>query len=267
MIDRLVNLGLSSYEATAYLTLLKRGEASPVEVALKAKIPKQRVYDVLSSLHSKGFCLMRETTPKSYAAVDPAIALTRFRELEAEAFFESESIKKAESRRVAEKLAVLFEKGRVSTHSLPTVEILKEENMIASRMLDLMSQTEKKVSLTMRSPLAFRESLNNQMVDVILKKELRCRVLADDSFMADDPRLGWIEKLRSGGCEVRHLSSLPVKLSIFDDQAALLAVPQDESETSSYTGVIVSHSNTVEFLGFAFEQLWVQSSKLKSRKN
>jgi hypothetical protein len=67
-------LGLTSYEAQAYLALLGRPRLSPAEVAALAKIPRQRVYDVLESLAGKGLCLVREESPKSYAALEPGQA-------------------------------------------------------------------------------------------------------------------------------------------------------------------------------------------------
>jgi HTH-type transcriptional regulator, sugar sensing transcriptional regulator len=266
MIDRLVNLGLSSYEATAYLTLLKRGEASPVEVATKAKIPKQRVYDVLSSLHSKGFCLMKETTPKSYAAVDPKIALSRFRELEVAAFFESESRKKEESHKLAEKLVGLFEQGRVTAHIPPPIELFKEEGLMASRVLEMFAQAKQSISLTLRSSLAFRESHNDHMIDILLEKGLDSRVLIEEELLMDVSRRSWIEKIAKSAGEVRSLSVIPVKLSIVDDLTAFLAIPADEVGNTNFTGVVVSHPKTVEFLRFAFDQLWVQSKKIGAIK-
>ncbi len=47
-------LGLSGYEARAYLALLALGKARPPEVAKAARIPAQRVYDVLRSLEAMG---------------------------------------------------------------------------------------------------------------------------------------------------------------------------------------------------------------------
>jgi hypothetical protein len=72
--------------------------------------------------------------------------------------------------------------------------------------------------------------------------------------------------LQAEGNEVRSLATLPVKLSIVDDQRAFLAIPVDGSESANYTGVIVSHANTVEFLSFAFDQLWVQSKRIQAQK-
>ncbi len=51
--------GLNSYEARAYMALLRLGEAKPLKIAEEASIPYQRIYDILKSLGSKGFILDR----------------------------------------------------------------------------------------------------------------------------------------------------------------------------------------------------------------
>ena len=65
-------LGLSSYEARAYLALLYMGRGRPPEIAKEARIPAQRVYDVLRSLEAMG--LVREEAGYYYV-IDPGRAL------------------------------------------------------------------------------------------------------------------------------------------------------------------------------------------------
>ena len=75
MIDaqELTGLGLTSYEAAASLALLERAELTSADVAARAAIPRQRVYDVLGSLTAKGLCLARDGAPgvlsRSIAAI------------------------------------------------------------------------------------------------------------------------------------------------------------------------------------------------------
>ncbi|MGH7539935.1 MAG: helix-turn-helix domain-containing protein, partial [Gemmatimonadota bacterium] len=52
-LERLQRLGLTSYEARAYLALLRRDSSTAAETARLAGLPRQRVYDVLSSLVEK----------------------------------------------------------------------------------------------------------------------------------------------------------------------------------------------------------------------
>ena len=49
-LEELTRLGLTIYEAKAYLALIRRGSSTAAEVARLAGVPRQRIYDVLASL-------------------------------------------------------------------------------------------------------------------------------------------------------------------------------------------------------------------------
>jgi len=73
--QRLIEVGFSKYEACAYLALLGHDESTAVEVADRASVPRQRIYDVLESLRNKEMILVREGRPVRYTACPPAMAL------------------------------------------------------------------------------------------------------------------------------------------------------------------------------------------------
>lgn len=77
VIEKLRKLGLSGYEAQAYIALLKLGDAEANEVAGRAKIPMGRIYNVLSSLEEFHLIRAQDTRPRKYACVEPAAALPR----------------------------------------------------------------------------------------------------------------------------------------------------------------------------------------------
>src|SRR5947207_3207517 len=77
MIPQLTGLGLTSYEAKAYLALLRRDSSTASQVARLAGVPRQRVYDVLASLVGKGLAVARPGSVVKYAATAPEIALER----------------------------------------------------------------------------------------------------------------------------------------------------------------------------------------------
>lgn len=72
LISTLSRLGLNQYEAKAYISLLAIGSPTAGELAEDAKIPRSRVYDVLSSLEDKGFVVSRAGRPTKYKATDPS---------------------------------------------------------------------------------------------------------------------------------------------------------------------------------------------------
>ncbi|MEK7323884.1 MAG: helix-turn-helix domain-containing protein [Chloroflexota bacterium] len=73
--ERLMAIGLSKYEACAYLALLGHDDSTAVEVADRASVPRQRIYDVLNSLRDKGLIAIKDGRPVRHSAHPPAIAL------------------------------------------------------------------------------------------------------------------------------------------------------------------------------------------------
>jgi len=77
VIQRLRSLGLSLYEAKAYIAILKKKVTTSTEISKEAKIPQPRIYDVIKSLESKGLVIVSEGRPKLLRAVEPSEGLKR----------------------------------------------------------------------------------------------------------------------------------------------------------------------------------------------
>lgn len=71
----LEELGLSSYEAKTYYTLLSAGISNAKEISLQSGVPWGRIYDVLSTLEGKGLVESQSSRPKHFIPVEPRIAL------------------------------------------------------------------------------------------------------------------------------------------------------------------------------------------------
>src|SRR5579872_3656428 len=52
---RLQQLGLNAYEARSYLVLIGHTRFKALELAARAHVPRQKIYEVLDSLVEKGF--------------------------------------------------------------------------------------------------------------------------------------------------------------------------------------------------------------------
>lgn len=70
-------LGLSTYEARAYLSLLSIGIADANAISSKAEIPTGRIYDVLNSLTEMNLIEIQDSRPKQFKAVEPRVAMKR----------------------------------------------------------------------------------------------------------------------------------------------------------------------------------------------
>lgn len=67
--------GLSSYEASTYISLVQNGKQTMSELASSSDVPRQRIYDITESLRDEGFIEIIDESPKSAYAIPPADAL------------------------------------------------------------------------------------------------------------------------------------------------------------------------------------------------
>ena len=59
---RLQQLGLNAYESRSYLVLLGHPRFKALELAARAHVPRQKIYEVLDSLVEKGFAQVVQET-------------------------------------------------------------------------------------------------------------------------------------------------------------------------------------------------------------
>src|SRR5437868_8970076 len=75
---RLQQLGLNAYESRSYLVLLGHPKFKALELAARAHVPRQKIYEVLDSLVEKGFAQVVQEKTKLFSAVEPRLAIPGF---------------------------------------------------------------------------------------------------------------------------------------------------------------------------------------------
>ena len=60
-------LGLTEYEARAYVALLGLGRAQPAKIARASRIPRPKVYETLERLEARGLATRTQSAPLEYA--------------------------------------------------------------------------------------------------------------------------------------------------------------------------------------------------------
>jgi sugar-specific transcriptional regulator TrmB len=80
LVRALKKIGLSEYEARAYITLAELGEADASEISRRSGIPRTRIYDVLGRLEAAGIIQrILGSRPVIYSAIPPDKALEPLR--------------------------------------------------------------------------------------------------------------------------------------------------------------------------------------------
>jgi len=77
-LEKLKSIGLTEYEAKAYLALLNRAELTAEEVSVTSEVPLPRVYGVLEQLAEKGFIRILPGRPRKFEAFPPKKAFEQY---------------------------------------------------------------------------------------------------------------------------------------------------------------------------------------------
>lgn len=121
----LKELGLTSLEAKAYVTLLINGEMSAKELAKVMNVHFSQLYNIMSSLEVKGFIEVQEGRPKRYKTVDIGYVASR---------------RIAEIRSRAKKIKKILEQVRQSpTYSRPSIWITLGMRNILRNLVELIN--------------------------------------------------------------------------------------------------------------------------------
>src|SRR6187549_1466669 len=73
--QRLQAMGLNAYDARSYLVLVGHPRFKALELAARAHVPRQKIYEVLDSLVEKGFAQVVQEKTKLFSAVEPSLAI------------------------------------------------------------------------------------------------------------------------------------------------------------------------------------------------
>ena len=79
-VNVLKGMGLTMYEAEAYVTLTSLISSNATEIAEESGIPRSKIYDVLKKLHEKNFIEVEDGRPLTYNVKSPVEVLNREKE-------------------------------------------------------------------------------------------------------------------------------------------------------------------------------------------
>jgi len=250
--EKLVELGLTSYEAKAYLALVRRDSSAAADVARLSRIPRQRIYDVLGTLVQKGLASQRPGPPAKYAAVAPAFAIERL------ALARREELDRLErsSRELIELLSPAFAEGQKERDPLEYIEVLRDRSAINERFAELQEGVQDEILVFTKPPYAKPAHENVEGLQVTRKHKARsvyqCSALDDPDFAQG------VRRFIQAGEEARFVEQLPLKLVIIDETVVMFGMEDPVAGSSELTIVVVEHRALAQVLKIAFDAVWAQ---------
>lgn len=261
-LDDLSELGLNGYEAAVYLALLGRSGLTPTELSSRAKVPRQRIYDVLETLAGKGLCTSRDTTPKTFFAIDPQLALDSLSQQRAAALEREREKTTKRAQELILALLPIFQAGRGQNDPLAYIEVLSEPSRIATRALEMARSAQVSVNSCIKRPLILSQEQNWRFIRDPLQRGLFYRALYEEPALEDEELREWMQTFREWGQQIRLVPELPVKMNAFDENEVLLSMQDPVGGPPSFTALAIRHRGMIAFLNMAFEHLWERGKPL-----
>lgn len=247
----LVSLGLTGYEAAAYLALTRRSRATGAEVARLASLPRQRIYDVLEGLVTRGLASVEPGRPARYSAASPEEAVGS---LLAAQRAELAALERDAERAVA-RLTPAYRAGREASDPLDYIEVLREPGAIAKRFSELEAAVEREILVFTRPPYAI-EPADNVAGLQLLARGVEARSVYERSLYDDEAQVAAVRHFVAAGEQARVVDELPLKLVLVDERLALFTMEDPVAGTPGLTIMIVEHPALARLLKLAFERVW-----------
>src|SRR5918995_6172869 len=181
LVAQLTRLGLTSYEAKAYLTLIRRDSFTGAKGARQSGLPRQRIYDVLGSLVQKGLAAARPGTVVKYAATPPELAI----ELLLASHRDQLSRMERDAQLMVSDLTPAFEERQEHTDPLEYIEVLRDRRAINERFAELEAGIKEEILVFTKPPYATPVFEHEEGLEVVSSHRARS-VYEFSAF--DDPR-------------------------------------------------------------------------------
>ena len=256
-VAELTQLGLTTYEAKAYVALLGRDSFTAAQVSRQAGLPRQRIYDVLGSLVEKGLASSRPGSVVKYAAVAPELAVDR---LVGEHRRQLDDLERTAARAIAD-LAPAYKSGLEHTDPLEYIEVLRDAGAVNERFGELQAGVKREILVFTKPPYATQPQENLEGLEV--SRTVRARSVYEMSAFDDPAFIRGVERFIEAGEEARFVDVLPLKLVIIDEEVVMFGMQDPVGSGGDLTIMVVEHAALASTLKISFETTWAEGMTIE----
>jgi sugar-specific transcriptional regulator TrmB len=236
-------LGLTDYEARAYLALLEKGVLIASQVSEYSEVPYSKVYETLTSLEKKGWIETEHGRPARYYPRAPSEALATMK-------LHLEDRVKTWEKTILDELEPFYERREI--REKPDIWILRGEFNTLAKLKEMMEKTKNELMIAAPVlPKALAEAAT-EMIKQSHDKQVKILLMLSKKTKEYN-----LQKLKNAA-EIRVRDHMFGGGVIADGKEALLFLGEDKP-------TLVIWSNHVGLLKFAkdyFQYLWDSSENL-----
>ena len=253
-ISTLKGIGLTMYEAQAYVTLTSLIQATADEVSKSSGIPRSKIYDVLKKLSEKDFIEIEDGRPLTYVVKSPVEVLSH----------EKEKID-SQIEDVIVRLTNIYENG-MSQVQAPIWRIYGVEKII-NQELEIIQRA--KNTVNMRIGFLF-EGEGEALIKAFKKRRsLKVNILASPTCYINNKEINIIKMFKDQNINIQKADIPFVKVLISDSKEMMHTYTKfsdDKREVIPETAIGIW--NKYEDVARNYDERFVnQLEKIKKRKN
>jgi sugar-specific transcriptional regulator TrmB len=258
---RLQQIGLNAYESRSYLVLLGHSRFKALELAARAQVPRQKIYEVLDSLVEKGFAHVVQEKTKLFSAVEPSLALRAYLDRREQSLRHEIEEQLRNGLSLAEDLAATYAPAKGSRGTLDYLRIVSDPNQTANHYRKMLSEVKREYIEFSKPPYAV-DPLDERLVKQAVERGIRIRLLIEKGTLDESHRKRLGEYIDSG-IEVREAKNLPMKLAVFDEGHGLVALLDPVLTRPTWTAVVFEHPGFAEAMHALFDNHWSQATPFR----
>jgi hypothetical protein len=251
---RLQPIGLNAYEARSYLVLVGHPRFKALELAARAHVPRQKIYEVLDSLVEKGFAQVVQEKTKLFSAVEPGMALPSYLARKRQAAEEDLASQSRAAAGLVDDLMTAYSEGRGGRGTLDFLRIVTEPAQAGVEYRRMLAETKGGYVEFSRPPYAV-DPLDERLVKQARARGVTCRLLLEGGTLNAAHRQR-LDEYAAAGVEIRVAPSLPMKLALFDGRRGLIALLDPVITKPTWTSVVFDHPGLGDAMRGLFEDHW-----------
>jgi HTH-type transcriptional regulator, sugar sensing transcriptional regulator len=251
---KLQQVGLNAYEARSYLVLMGHSRFKALELAARAHVPRQKIYEVLDSLVEKGFAQVVQEKTKLFSAIDPNLAIPGYLARRTKAMQNELNEQALLATGLMEDLRAAYEEGQGGRGTLDYLNLVNDPTQTALHYRRMLASVNHDYLEFSRPPFAV-DPLDEKLVKEAAGRGINCRLLIEAGPI-DSEHQDRLNEYRDYGIEIRFLGRLPLKLALFDRRCGLVALLDPVLTKPSWTALIFEHEGFAEAMSGLFESYW-----------
>jgi sugar-specific transcriptional regulator TrmB len=256
--QRLQALGLNAYEARSYLVLVGHPRFKALELAARAHVPRQKIYEVLDSLVEKGFARVIQDRTKLFSAVPPDQALPAYLGRRAHALEAELAEQNKAASGLLNDLMTAFTEGQGGSGTLDFLRIVNDPSQTAGQFRAMLAAARAEYLEFSRPPYAV-DPLDAEQVLQACSRGIRCRLIVERGTL-DAAHQRFLADYEDAGVQIRQTEKVPLKMAVMDGRCGLLALVDPVITKPTWTAVVFEHEGMAEAMKSLFEDYWRRAS-------